>query len=447
MREDPWLDDSMTLAEALKQHGVVGAGGAGFPTYVKAQSTVELVIANGAECEPLIHKDVELMKSFPKEIVAGMRLMMGATGAERGRFGLKEKNVAAVQAIEAQFGSLPIKTVLLGDFYPSGDEYELVYIATGRLIPAAGIPLQVGCVVNNVETLYNVHQAARGTPVTRKFISVTGEVKEPKSFWVPVGTSFRDVLALAGGPTVSEFAFFVSGLMMGTLSFDLDDVVTKTTAGLIVLPRSHYLVVRKDRSEASMNRIGKSACDQCSYCTEFCPRYLLGYEVEPHKVMRSLGFTATGADIWNRSAELCCACGLCTLYACPEDLFPKEACDQGKADMRSAGIKFVQQKVVRVHPMKEHRRVPLTLLRKRLRVEAYEGEAPFDNRDSRPASVRIKLLQHTGKPATPVVRRGDKVKSGAVIAAVGPAELGANVHASIDGTVKSVSETSIELEA
>jgi len=436
----------MTLAETLKQHGVVGAGGAGFPTYIKAQSAVEFVIANGAECEPLVHKDIELMKSFPQEIVAGMRQMMGATGAEQGKFGLKEKNVAAIQAIEAQIGSLPIETVLLGDFYPSGDEYELVYIATGRLIPAAGIPLQVGCVVNNVETLYNVHLAARGTPVTQKFISVTGAVKEPKSFWVPIGTSFRDVLTLAGGTTVSEYAFFVSGLMMGSLSFDLDDGVTKTTAGLIVLPRSHYLVVRKDRSEESMNRIGKSACDQCSYCTEFCPRYLLGYEVEPHKVMRSLGFTATGKDIWNLSAELCCACGLCTLYACPEDLFPKEACDQGKADMRSAGIKFVQQKPVRVHPMKEHRRVPLSLLRRRLKVEEYESEAPFDDRHFDVAVVRIKLLQHTGKPAQPVVRVGEKVSRGAVVGRVERSELGANIHASIDGTIKRISDRFIEIE-
>ena len=437
----------MTLPDTLKQYGVVGAGGAGFPTYVKARASVEFMIANGAECEPLVHKDVELMKNFPKEIVAGMRLMMGATGAERGKFGLKEKNAAAVQAIEAQLGSLPIEMVLLGDFYPSGDEYELVHIATGRLIPPAGIPLQVGCVVNNVETLYNVHLASRGIPVTRKFISVTGAVKEPKSFWVPIGMPFRDVLALAGGPTVSEFAFFVSGLMMGTLSFDLDDVVTKTTAGLIVLPRDHYLVVRKDRSEESMNRIGKSACDQCSYCTEFCPRYLLGYEVEPHKVMRSLGFTATGADIWNLSAELCCACGLCTLYACPEDLFPKEACDQGKADMRSAGIKFVQQKPVRVHPMKEHRRVPLSLLRKRLKVEEYEGEAPFDDRQFDPSVVRIKRLQHTGKPAVPVVRVGEKVSRGAVIGTVELSDLGANIHASIDGAVKRISDRFIEIEA
>ncbi len=401
------------LAEILKRYGVVGAGGAGFPTHVKADAEVEFMIANGAECEPLVHKDVELMKNFPSEIISGMRLMMRATSARWGKFGLKEKNVAAVEAIQPHVGSAPIDMVFLGDFYPSGDEYEIVYTATGRLIPPAGIPLQVGCVVNNVETLYNVHLADRDVPVIRKFLSVTGEVGEPKSLWVPIGTPFRDVLDLAGGTTIPEFALFVSGLMMGTLSFDLDDVVTKTTAGLIVLPRSHYLVVRKDRPVESMNRIGKSACDQCSYCTEFCPRYLLGYEVEPHKVMRSLGFTATGADIWNQSAELCCACGLCTLYACPEDLFPKEACDQAKGDMRTAGIKFVQEKKVRVHPMKEHRRVPLSMLRKRLKVEAYECETPFDDREFIPASVTIKLSQHSGKPATPVVQRGEK-SSGAL---------------------------------
>jgi Na+-translocating ferredoxin:NAD+ oxidoreductase RnfC subunit len=436
-----------TLGEKIKQLGVVGAGGAGFPTYVKADAQVEFMIANGAECEPLVHKDYELMKNFPSEIVSGMNLMMEATRAKRGKFGLKEKNPAAVEAIRAHLGSAPIDMVLLGDFYPSGDEYELVHIATGRLIPPAGIPLQVGCVVNNVETLYNIHLASQGTPVTRKFMSVTGAVKEPKSFWVPVGTSFREVLELVGGATVPDFGMFVSGLMMGTLSFDLDGVVTKTTAGLIVLPRSHNLVVRKSLPLESMNRIGKSACDQCSYCTEFCPRYLLGYEVQPHKVMRSLSFSLTGADNWNQWAELCCACGLCTLYACPEDLFPKEACDQAKLDLRSAGIEFVQKSEVRVHPIKEGRRVPLSMLRKRLKVEEYEGEAPFDDRDVQPQSVRIMLSQHMGKPARPTVQQGERVDKGALIAAVDSSELGANIHASIGGRVGTISESWIELEA
>ncbi|MCX6625082.1 MAG: SLBB domain-containing protein, partial [Acidobacteria bacterium] len=132
----------------------------------------------------------------------------------------------------------------------------------------------------------------------------------PSSFWVPIGTPFRDLIRLAGGAIPEEYGIFVGGLMMGTLTFDEDEVVTKTTGGLILLPSDHYLVVRKTQPKQSRDRIGKSACDQCSYCTEFCPRYLLGYEVNPHKVMRSLGFTLTGAAKWNEWAELCCACGL-----------------------------------------------------------------------------------------------------------------------------------------
>ena len=434
------------LSEQLRECGVVGAGGAGFPTYVKAQSKVEYLIANGAECEPLIHKDAELMKHFPAEIMAGMTSMMDATGAGKGKFGVKTKNAESIHALK-QHVPERIEFVMLGDFYPSGDEYELVYTATGRLIPPAGIPLNVGCVVNNVETLYNVHFAGKGEPVTQKFLSVCGAVAEPKSFWVPVGTPFRDLIALAGGASIPDFGIFISGIMMGTLTFDLDDVVTKTTGGLIILPRDHYLMTRRTRSQQEMNHIGKSACDQCSYCTEFCPRYLLGYEVMPHKVMRSLGFTTTGSEIWNQWAELCCACGICTLYACPEDLYPKEACDMGKRDRRSAGLKFIQQKPVEVHPMKEYRRIPLAQLRKRLQVDDYERETPFQNIEARPAAVRIKLRQHAGETATASVQEGKKVKRGQVVGRAPEGKLGANVHASIDGKVRAVTPEYVEIVA
>jgi Na+-translocating ferredoxin:NAD+ oxidoreductase RnfC subunit len=435
------------LSDKLKACGVVGAGGAGFPAHVKAASRVEFVIANGAECEPLLHKDAELMAHWPAEVLGGLNLMMESTGAQRGKFGIKEKNAEALAAIRLHAGGAPIDLVILGDFYPSGDEYELVPAATGRLIPPAGIPLQVGCVVNNVETLYNVHRAAQDIPVTHKFLSVCGAVQQPCSFWAPVGTAFRELLAVAGGATCDEFGMFVSGIMMGTLSFDLDEVVTKTTGGLIVLPREHYLITRKERPIAAMHRIGKSACDQCSYCTEFCPRYLLGYEVMPHKVMRSLGFTATGAELWNQSAELCCSCGLCTLYACPEDLYPKEACDQAKHDMRAAGIKFVQKREVEIHPMKEGRRVPLSMLRKRMKIEEYERDAPLVDARLAPQRVRLLLKQHAGVPAAPVVRAGQAVQLGDSVAGVKEGDLGSSIHSSIAGRVSAITDRFIEIEA
>ncbi len=435
------------LSDQLRECGVVGAGGAGFPAQVKAASRVEYVIANGAECEPLIHKDAELMKHFPGEVLSGMAAMMEATGAAAGKFGIKAKNAESLRALQAQAPPRNMEFVILGDFYPSGDEFELVYAATGRLIPPAGLPLEVGCVVNNVETLYNVHRAARGIPVTDKFVSIAGAVHQPKTFRAPIGTAFRELLAAAGGARTADFGVFVSGLMMGWLTFDLDDVVTKTTAGLIVLPRDHYLIARRERTPEQMRHIGKSACDQCSYCTEFCPRYLLGYEVMPHKVMRSLGFTLTGAQNWNQWAELCCSCGLCTLYACPEDLYPKEACDQGRHDRRAAGLKFAQQKPVQVHPMKEYRRVPLSMLRKRLKVEQYEAETPFDERTHHPAAVRIKLKQHAGAPAKPAIREGARVRQGQAIARVNAGELGAAIHASMDGRARRITEEFIEIVA
>lgn len=435
----------MSLNQKIFEAGVVGAGGAGFPTHVKAKSTVEFVLANGAECEPLIHKDLEIMKNFPKEIVNGMELMMQNTKAKKGYFGIKGKNAVAIEKIQEQFTNGKIEMTILGDFYPSGDEYELVYEATKRLIPPHGIPLDVGCVVNNVETLYNISRAAEGKPVTEKFVCVAGAVKNPSTFFAPVGTSFEELIKHVGGTTESDFGIFVGGLLMGKLTFDLSEVVTKTTAAIIVLPKDHYMINRMERPIEDMNRIGKSACDQCSYCTEFCPRYLLGYDVQPHKVMRSLVFTTSGKSLWNQYADLCCACGLCSLYACPEDLYPREACLQSKAEMKAAGQKYEQLKPVKVHPIKEGRRVPLKQLRKRLNVEQYEAETPFTKERPQPNAVKILLQQHVGGPAKATVKIGESVNVGDVIGKPEEGKLGSVIHSSISGKVTHVSEEFIRI--
>lgn len=437
----------MSLPNKIFNSGVVGTGGGGFPTHIKAKSSVEFVIANGAECEPLLHKDFEIMVNFAEQIIYGMKLMMEQTNARKGYFGIKEKNVDAVSAIEQVISdSDNIEIVVLGDYYPIGDEYELVYEITGRLIPPHGIPLDVDCLVNNVETFYNIANAENGKPVTEKFLCVTGAVNSPKSFFVPVGTTFRELVDAAGGTTEKDFGIFISGLMMGSLTFDLDEVVTKTTGGIIVLPKSHYLIMRENRTIADMNRIGKSACDQCSYCTEFCPRYLLGYDVQPHKVMRSLGFTKTGNAVWNNYADLCCSCGLCSLYACPEDLYPREACNQGKAELKNQGIKYEQVKPVKVHPVKDGRRVPLKQLMKKLDVTKYNQPTPFTKDAPKPSKVFIKLKQHAGAPAKAIIQKGNFVKSGDLIAKIDESNLGANIHASINGKVKEITNDFIVIE-
>ena len=274
--------------------------------------------------------------------------------------------------------------------------------------------------------------------LTEKFLCVTGIVKKPASFFAPIGITYRELIEFCGGATQKDFAVFVGGVMMGKLTFDLDEVVTKATAGLILLPKEHYLVKRKNKPVSSWLRIGKSACDQCSYCTEFCPRYLLGYDVQPHKVMRSLVFTKTGAEVWNNMAELCCACGLCTLYSCPEDLYPKEACDNSKAEMRKMGQKFVQDKPVKVHPMKEGRRVPLKQLVRKLNLQEFEAHTPFTREEIKTGSVKIMLKQHIGQAAEPVVKTGALVKKNDLIAEPPSGKLGAKIHASIDGVIAEI---------
>ena len=430
----------MEIVKAVREAGVVGAGGAGFPAHVKLEADAEYVLANGAECEPLLHKDAELTETYVDQVLRGMEFSMQATGADKAIFGIKAKRTRTVALLEEATKSKKIKIQLFGDYYPAGDEFVLVYECTGRLIPPGGIPLQVGTVVHNSETLYNIAEAVEGRSVTKKILTVAGAVATPMSMAVPVGITLQETIDIAGGATTRDYSVFVGGLMMGKLVEDLSQPVTKTTSGLIVLPTSHRLVQRVLTPNKAMHRIGKSACDQCSYCTEFCPRYLLGYDVQPHKVMRTLGFTASGKHNWSKWADLCCACGLCTLYACPEDLFPKEACDQAIADRKDAGLErwLGPSTEVKAHPMEGGRHVPLKALMQKLGVTSYNVPAPWHDIDYEARKVTLPLSQHVGTPSEAVVRAGDKVRAGQLVADIPEGKLAARIHSSIEGTVTTV---------
>jgi len=434
-----------SIVDSIKQAGVVGAGGAGFPTHVKAAAKAQVIIANGAECEPLLHKDKVIMRQYAEEVLDGIEIMMKATGAPEGVMALKEKYTDLVELYTSLIKKRKgIRFLGLGNYYPSGDEYSLVYEATGKLIPPAGIPIQIGAVVDNVETLLNVALADKA-PVTDTFFTVTGAVKNPCTLKVPVGTSFSDAIAMAGGPMVSSYAVLDGGAMMGKVVTDLTTPVTKTTGGLIVLPTEHSLIKKKSASREVYSRIGRSACDQCSFCTELCPRYLLGYKIEPHKVMRSLGFGDKQKGILSEWALLCCECSLCSLYACPEGLDPRNICVSAKGDLREVKVTWKNAELntgvePKVHPMGEYRKVPLDRLTKRLGLADYDVDAPFLE-TAAPKTVTIPLKQHVGTPAEATVKPGQKVSKGDMIGKVIADNLGAPVHASISGTVASVDKS------
>jgi Na+-translocating ferredoxin:NAD+ oxidoreductase RnfC subunit len=299
-------------------------------------------------------------------------------------------------------------------------------------------------VVSNVESLYNVARAAQdAVPVTDKFLTVAGQVGQPLTLRVPVGSSMGDVLAMAGDLPSDGPVALDGGAMMGHLRHEMSYPVSKTSGGYIVLPQDHYLVRRRSMTKTDMHRKGHSACDQCTYCTEFCPRYLLGYEIEPHKVMRSLLFAGQQKEeYWSRWGQLCCECNLCSLYACPEDLDPKDACVWSKDVYRKAEAPvtdWVQPE--NPHPFSDSRKVPLEKLTRRLGLDRYDFPAPLSEVMIEPARVVIPLQQHIGKPCEPVVSVGEMVERGQPVGRVPEGELGAPVHASMAGRVLAVDQS------
>lgn len=437
----------MSLIEQTRKAGVVGAGGGGFPAHVKFAAKAEIVIGNGAECEPLLHKDAAVIEHRAREVVRGMELVMDQVGAREGVLGIKEKKKAVVAAAQEACAGSRVRVHLLGDYYPAGDEYDLVFAVTGRLIPPQGLPLHVGAVVSNVETLAQVAAAALGRPVTHKMVTIAGAVAQPSTFEVPLGASYRDLIAAAGGATCADPVLQIGGMMMGRTSESLDVFITKTDAGAIVLPREHKTVERKLRPKEAQARIGRSACDQCRYCTEFCPRFLLGYAVEPHQVMRGLGFSTAGSAQWNPWASLCCSCGLCTLYACPEDLYPKEACDDAKIELRATGFKWTGPAPTKPHPFHDGRHVPIDRLVSKLGIGAWDKPAPLRPLPRELTRLVLPLKQSAGVPVEAGVRAGQKVRAGDVLGEPPDASLGASLHAPITALVESVSDAIVLVKA
>jgi Na+-translocating ferredoxin:NAD+ oxidoreductase RnfC subunit len=424
----------MNLAEKVRQAGVVGAGGGGFPTHVKLNAKAKTVIANGAECEPLLHKDAVIMEESAAELVRGIQLAMEAVGAKEGVIGIKGKKKNAVAAVQAASKGTNVRVQLLGDYYPAGDEYDLVYNVTGKLIPPG------------VETFVNIAAANDGKPLTHKMLTIAGAVKSPATMKVPIGITFRECIEYAGGLTTDDPVMVIGGLMMGTNSDNLDTPVTKTSTGVVVLPRTHHVIERKLKPAKSQAAIGKSACDQCRYCTEYCPRFLLGYAVEPHQVMRTLAFSGTGEDYFNQWAAMCCSCGLCTLYACPEELFPKEACDDAKSVMRAKQMKWTGPMNPKPHAMMDGRRVPIKTLAKKLHVLDYDLPAPLVEKEISTNRLILPLKQSAGTACISKVKTGERVSTGQIIGEPAPNQLGAILHAPMSGTVREVNDKAIVLE-
>lgn len=428
--------DLNQLKETVKQSGIVGAGGAGFPTYMKLDARAEIILMNCAECEPLLKLHQQLLRDKAYEIMKTFALLAETVQAKQAIIGIKKSYTETIDALNVYVKDFPgMELHLLPEAYPMGDEVVLIYEATGRVIRPGGLPIEEGVAVFNVETVYNIYRALElQMPVVEKYVTVVGEVEAPTTVCVPIGMSIRETVAKAGNITTKAPVYLLGGPMMGRIGSP-EEPVTKTTNAVIVLPKEHLIVQRKNRSASLDMKRAASSCCQCQMCTDLCPRHLLGHPIEPHKFMRS----AANRDFQDIQVFLdtmfCSSCGLCEMFSCPQGLSPRSLIADYKAGLRKAGVKPpADAAAAPVSTAREYRKAPEERLEARLGLYQYHRPAPIHHEAELTGKVKILLSQHIGAPAVPVVKKGEKVVKGQMVAK--PADgLSVAIHASIDGTV------------
>lgn len=438
------------LQQAVFNAGIVGAGGAGFPTHKKLAQGVKQIVVNAAECEPLMMVDHHVLAKHFKSVVETLGMLIEVLGAEEAIIGIKGKNMHLLdKKICDKIAGTNIKIHEIPDIYPAGDEVVLVYETTGKIIPEGSIPLMVGVIVLNAETVYNIYSAIKkGEKVTAKYVSIGGDVDRDIVVKAPIGMKISELLSVCGYKNLDGKAVINGGPMMGKL-VDLDtDVVTKTTKGVLVFPETHSVIQRRRMPMSMTLRRASAACCNCTMCSDMCPRYLLGYNIRVDKTLRAASHSEiTDAESFTQAA-LCCGCGICTVIGCQQMLDPQKISMEVKGELAKQGFRR-QNNIAPKEVRKERagRLVPSSVLIDKLGIRRYvKDEVTRENTSFNPKTVYIPLSQHVGKPASPVVKKGDSVMMGDVVAVTSADALGTTMHASISGKVKDVTDRFVVIE-
>ena len=436
------------LKELLQKAGIVGAGGAGFPSYAKLNENADTIIINCAECEPLLKLHRQVMQVYAREIMTALTTVCEAVGAKSAIIAIKPSYKKAVSAIESQLKDFKLITIgLLPEVYPAGDEVITIYETTGRVVPPGKLPISVGVTVFNVETMLNIYYAiTEEKGVTHKYITVTGEVKNPITLRVPLGITVAEVLKLAGGTTIDDYTLINGGPMTGNIVSE-NDIITKTSNAILVMPNNAYIVLKRRTDTKISIKRAMSACCQCRMCTDLCPRNLLGHPIEPNKFMRSLSSGVTKEVDPYLGTFFCSSCGLCEMYSCFQGLSPRTLIAEMKGGLRKGGIAIPEVDATPVKEEREGRYILKSRLTARLGLTKYNFPALLDEKEYEPKSVTMLLSQHIGAPAVPCVKKGDTVKCGDAVALPPEKALGVAIHSSINGKVKEVTDKYVIISA
>ncbi|MBU1692485.1 MAG: electron transport complex subunit RsxC [Verrucomicrobia bacterium] len=308
------------IAQAAREAGLVGLGGAAFPTHVKLtrneKRPVDTVLLNGCECEPYLTSDYRLMIEFPRPIITGALLAARATGAAQIIIAVEDNKPAAVEALRRAADGTGVEVRVMETRYPMGGERQVIPAALDREVPTGGLPLDVGVVVINVGTAAALAAAVlRGRALTHRVVSVTGAgIAQPKNLLVPVGVSYRGLIDFCGGLKPDAARVIAGGPMMGFALNDLNVTVTKGTSGIVVL------------THEDLKQIEETTCVRCGRCVDVCPLHL---------VPTRLALASRYQD-WDMARRYhlmaCCECGCCA-YVCPAAIPLVQLMRMGKAQL------------------------------------------------------------------------------------------------------------------
>ena len=405
------------LKEIMKEAGIVGGGGAGFPSYAKLADGADTLVINGAECEPLLYTDYILLQKEMPMVLAGIKAVLEYAKIPRALLCVKDHTAKRLKLTDGGRLAEKITLKILPDVYPMGDEISLIYQATGRVVKPGNLPITAGVIVYNVETLYNVAKAKKlSDPLTMKWLTIGGNVEQPIVVKVPIGTPVSALFEKHSVVVPDDHTVLDGGPSMGKVIDPERAVVTKTTKGFLILPNNTPAIESKFLDGDKSIARAETACCQCTRCTDMCPRALLGYPLEAHKMVRTAKSAVTVMPEMVLSATLCCGCGICETLACCQGISPKAVIDQYKGLLAKNKMRYVGKTEVQPLAEREYRMVPSERWESVLGVAKFDKVAKYVGEDVDYNRVEIYLRQHIGAPSVAIVKDGDWVEKGDKIA-------------------------------